>query len=177
MPNGRACTDFRNRTSTVLGGQIVMTDNVRGFYKFDKELRKDLIPAVEGAYSVVEGRAGRALAGLSMGGMQAVNFGSSMAELFTSVGAFSCGPTTKTGEEVIGAIRAGGVPLDELCLICGEDDVLSYPCYTALSEALASAGEDVIKHLTLASVPGGKHDFAVWNYGLEVFLRAVFLSK
>ena len=66
-PNGRAAKDVTARDP--------IPKQSMAFAAFDKDLLTDLIPFVEKTYSVKADREARALAGLSMGGGQALNFG------------------------------------------------------------------------------------------------------
>ncbi len=54
----------------------------------------DLIPFIESRYSVQADREHRALAGLSMGGGQSLNFGLANLDTFAWVGGFSSAPNT-----------------------------------------------------------------------------------
>src|SRR3954465_11773219 len=67
MPNGRASKDATARDQFPKQGPA--------FAAFEKDLLNDLIPYVEKNYSVKADRESRALAGLSMGGGQSLNFG------------------------------------------------------------------------------------------------------
>jgi enterochelin esterase-like enzyme len=58
-------------------------------------LVRGLIPAIESRYSVQADREHRALAGLSMGGGQTLNFGLTHLDRFAWLGAFSAAPNTK----------------------------------------------------------------------------------
>ena len=64
MPNGRAQTNDRAE------GEIFKS--APAFANFERDLLDDVIPAIEGRYSVLKDREHRALAGLSMGGGQAL---------------------------------------------------------------------------------------------------------
>src|SRR5438105_1737509 len=55
----------------------------------ENDLLKDIIPFVESHYPVKADREHRALAGLSMGGGQALTIGLTHRDLFASVGGFS----------------------------------------------------------------------------------------
>ena len=68
MPNGRAMKNDRAE------GNIMAADKVQAFANFEKDLLNDLIPFVEKKYSVYTDREHRAIAGLSMGGGQSLNF-------------------------------------------------------------------------------------------------------
>src|SRR5690606_26434702 len=69
MPNGRAMENDRAE------GNIFAPDKVKAFSRFEQDLLKDLIPFIEKNYPVLKDREHRAIAGLSMGGGQSLNFG------------------------------------------------------------------------------------------------------
>jgi len=69
LPNGRAMKDDRAT------GNIMASDKVEAFATFGKDLLKDLIPYIEKNYPVIKDSEHRAIAGLSMGGGQSLNFG------------------------------------------------------------------------------------------------------
>jgi enterochelin esterase-like enzyme len=112
MPNGRALADDRapppERTFT--------QENASGFALFEQDLLASLIPAVERRYPVMAGREQRAIAGLSMGGGQALNFGLGHPDTFGWVAGFSAAPNTHPAR-----IAA---PARLLYLSCGNKDGL-----------------------------------------------------
>jgi enterochelin esterase-like enzyme len=69
LPNGRA---IKNDRAT---GNIMAPDKVQGFANFEKDLLNDLIPFIEKKFPTYTDREHRAIAGLSMGGGQSLNFG------------------------------------------------------------------------------------------------------
>ncbi len=79
------------------------------FAAFENDLLKDLIPIIEKNYLVNTDRESRALAGLSMGGGQSLNFGLSHIDTFAWVGGFSSAPNTHHGFCPRGAF-AGQLP-------------------------------------------------------------------
>ncbi len=175
FPNGRTCPEFADVTSERNEyGAIKATPNVLGFYAFDKELREDLIPAVERTYSVRKDRESRAIAGLSMGGMQAVNFGIGCIDLFSWIGGFSVAPGTMGGAFAGRAIRESGYPLSGMYLACGEKDCVSLMPHASLAEGLAETAGDMLLSFKAELLAGLGHEFKVWNYGLEQFLLYVF---
>ena len=95
MPNGRAMKNDR------AGGNIFDSDKVQAFATFEKDLLNDLIPFIEKKYPVFTDREHRAIAGLSMGGGQSLNFGLGNLDKFAWVGGFSSAPNTKTPEELV----------------------------------------------------------------------------
>ncbi|MEO5959709.1 MAG: alpha/beta hydrolase-fold protein, partial [Opitutaceae bacterium] len=62
---------------------------------YENDLLKDIIPFVESHYSVHTDRVHRAIAGMSMGGGQTLNFGLSHLDVFGSVAAVAAAPNTK----------------------------------------------------------------------------------
>jgi len=114
MPNGRARKDDRPGSNPF--------ESAPAFATFEKDLLEDLIPAIEGRYSVLTGRENRALAGLSMGGGQSLNFGLGHLDTFAWVGGFSSAPNTKQPAELVpDAAKAKG-SLKLLWLSCGNKD-------------------------------------------------------
>ncbi len=95
MPNGRAMKDDRAT------GNIFDREKVEAFATFEKDLLNDLIPFVEKNFPVIADRESRAIAGLSMGGGQSLNFGLGNLDKFAWVGGFSSAPNTKKPEELI----------------------------------------------------------------------------
>ena len=87
LPNGRASKDLTARDP--------IPKQSPAFAAFEKDLLTDLIPFIEKTYSVKADRESRALAGLSMGGGQSLNFGLSNLDTFAWVGGFSSAPNTK----------------------------------------------------------------------------------
>lgn len=68
---------------------VVMADGNSA--DFEKELLNDVIPMTEKNFRVKKGRENRALAGLSMGGIQTLNIGIPNLDKFGSLGVFSSG--------------------------------------------------------------------------------------
>ena len=82
-----------------------------------------MIPAIEARYSTFKDREHRALAGLSMGGGQALNFGLGNLEKFAWVGGFSSAPNTRKPPELL-PDPAAAKQLRLLWLSCGNKDGL-----------------------------------------------------
>ncbi len=175
FPNGRTCADFNNIHNRFVNGKLEKTPNVLGFFDFEKELRADLIPAVEGAYSVSKDRAERALAGLSMGGMQAVNLGMcNCLDLFGWIGAFSMGPETVSGEEAGNAIAASPYPVYGVYLCCGTADESCYPIYRSFTGDFSLAAGDNLKEYKTEVLSGLGHTFEVWDHAFAEFVQFAF---
>jgi enterochelin esterase-like enzyme len=118
IPNGRALADDRAT------GDLFAPEKVEGFARFERDLLDHLIPAIEQKYAALTDREHRALAGLSMGGGQALNFGLGNLHRFAWIGAFSSAPNTRPPAELVRepATVRGKVKL--LYLSCGSKDGL-----------------------------------------------------
>src|SRR5207245_8496402 len=116
MPNGRAQVNDRVEGNGMQSAQA--------FAKFEDDLLKDLIPAIEAKYSVQGDREHRAIAGLSMGGGQSLNFGLKHLDTFAWVGAFSAAPNTRKPEQLIADPAEAKKQIKLLYLSCGNKDGL-----------------------------------------------------
>jgi enterochelin esterase-like enzyme len=100
MPNGRAQKNDR------AGGNVFRS--APAFAAFEQDLLKDVIPTIEARYSVQADREHRALAGLSMGGGQSLNFGLGNLDTFAWVGAFAPAPNTKPAKQLVPDLGSAG---------------------------------------------------------------------
>ena len=93
---------------------------------FERDLLGDVMPFVENRYRVKKGRENRAIAGLSMGGNQALLIGLNHRDLFASIGAMSS--AIREPEKPLAAFWAdpnsAKTPLRLLWLSIGTDDFL-----------------------------------------------------
>src|SRR3954464_12164332 len=94
------------------------------FAAFEQDLLKDVIPTIESRYSVQADREHRAIAGLSMGGGQSLNFGLAHLDTFAFIGGFSSAPNTKPPAELLPDPNAAKEKLKLLYLSCGNKDGL-----------------------------------------------------
>jgi enterochelin esterase-like enzyme len=134
---------------------------------FENDLIKDIIPFVESHYSVYGDPNHRALAGLSMGGGQALNIGLAHPETFAYVGGFSSAPDTKAPAELA---PDPAVPkrLKLLWLACGNKDGL-----IRISQGVhAYLKEKGVPHVW--HVDGNAHDTTEWQNNLYLFSQRIF---
>src|SRR3982750_3106800 len=94
------------------------------FAAFEKDLLTDLSPFIEKTYSVKADREARAIAGLSMGGGQSLNFGLNNLDTFAWVGGFSSAPNTKRPADLIKDPADAAKKLKLLYVACGDKDRL-----------------------------------------------------
>ncbi|MHB9055102.1 MAG: sialate O-acetylesterase [Paludibacteraceae bacterium] len=163
MPNGRAMKNDRAE------GDIMAPDKVQAFADFEKDLLNDLIPFIEKKYPALKNRESRAIAGLSMGGGQSLNFGLGNLDKFAWVGGFSSAPNTKPPKELIPDVEDAKKKLKLLWISCGDKDWL-LPFSARTHEYLVENGINHVYRL----IPEGQHDFKVWKDGLFGFTQLLF---
>lgn len=164
MPNGRALADDRAPPPD----RVFTPENAAGFAKFERDLLEFLIPAVEAKYAVASGQRQRALAGLSMGGGQALNFGLAHLDSFAWVGGFSSAPNTRPADQLLPAPDAARRQLALLYLSCGNKDGL-INVSQGVHRALKERG---IPHIWHVDEYG--HDRDSWAENLFHFAQRLF---
>ncbi len=160
MPNGRA-QKYDRAEGNVYGASAA-------FAAFEQDLLNDVIPAIEARYSVRADREHRAIAGLSMGGGQSLNFGLAHLDTFAWIGAFSAAPNTKPPSELVPAPTAAKTKLKLLLITCGNKDGLiriSQGVHTYLKN-------NVVPHIW--HVDGNAHDPTHWSNSLYHFAQRIF---
>ncbi|MDD2304461.1 MAG: alpha/beta hydrolase-fold protein [Prolixibacteraceae bacterium] len=162
LPNGRAMKDDRAT------GNIMAPDKVQAFATFEQDLIKDLIPYIEKNYPVIKDADHRAIAGLSMGGGQSLNFGFGNLDKFAWVGGFSSAPNTKKPEELIPDPAKAKQRLKLLWISCGDKDGLI--TFSKRTHDYLNAND--VPHIYY--VDHGYHDFKVWKNSLYMFSQLIF---
>ncbi|HXE79571.1 MAG TPA: alpha/beta hydrolase-fold protein [Vicinamibacterales bacterium] len=162
LPNGRALPNDRVPENPFAAEQIA------GFARFERDLLDHLIPAIEARYAVHRDRDHRAIAGLSMGGGQALNFGLSHLDTFAWIGAFSAAPNTKPPEELVPDPAAARARIKLLYLSCGNKD------------GLINVSQRTHRYLKAQNVPhlwnvdDHGHDGETWGSNLYHFAQRIF---
>ena len=156
MPNGRAQKNDRAEGNVFAAAPAFAT--------FERDLLDDVIPFIEARYSVNTDREQRALAGLSMGGGQSLNFGLGHLDKFAWVGGFSSAPNTKKPAELLPDPAAATKQLKLLWLSCGNQDGL-----INISQGLhAYLKENKVPHIWHVATHG--HDAPEWKQALYYFV-------
>lgn len=164
MPNGRALPDDRPPPEE----RKFSPEHVAGFANFERDLLDYLVPAIDRAYPTLPGRGARAIAGLSMGGGQALNFGIGHPETFGWVAGFSAAPNTHAAENLASRAEMEQGPPQLLFLACGDQD------------GLISVSQDFHRTLQRHNVPhiwhvdGYGHDRESWAESLYHFSQIIF---
>lgn len=161
LPNGRA--------SKTLTARDPIFKQAPAFAVFEKELLTDLIPFIEKTYAAKSDRAARALAGLSMGGGQALNFGLGNLDTFAWVGGFSSAPNTRRPASLLKDHAEAAKKLRLLYVACGDRDGL----FKISQGVHAMLEEKKVPH-AYRVIPGGGHDFRVWRSDLYHFAQLLF---
>ena len=162
LPNGRAMKDDRAI------GNIFDSIKVKAFANFEFDLLNDLIPFIQTDFSTLTDQKNRAIAGLSMGGGQSLNFGLGNLDTFAWVGGFSSAPNTKLPELLVPNPGEAISKLKLLWISCGDKD------------NLLKISERTHNYLIEKNVPHiwyiepGKHDFVVWKNDLYLFSQLLF---
>lgn len=160
MPNGRAQKNDRAE------GDVFRS--APAFAAFEEDLLKDVIPTIESRYCVEADREHRALAGLSMGGGQSLNFGLAHLDKFAWVGGFSSAPNTKPAAQLVPDPAAAKQKLKLLWLSCGNKDGL-----IGISQGVhAYLKENNVPHVW--NVDSHGHDPTHWRNNLYHFAQLIF---
>jgi len=160
MPNGRAQKNDRAEGNVFASAPA--------FAAFEQDLLQDVIPTIESRYSVQADREHRALAGLSMGGGQALNFGLGHLDTFAWIGGFSSAPNTEPPEQLVPDPAAAARQLKLLWLSAGNKDGL-----IRISQGVhAYLKENHVPHVW--NVDGNGHDPTHWKNNLWLFVQRIF---
>jgi enterochelin esterase-like enzyme len=160
MPNGRAQKNDRAE------GDVFRS--APAFAAFEEDLLKDVIPTIESRYSVQADREHRALAGLSMGGGQSLNFGLTHLDTFAWIGGFSSAPNTAPAAQLVPDPAAAKEKLKLLWLSCGNKDGL-----IGISQGLHAYLKDHdVPHVW--NVDSNGHDPTHWRNNLYHFAQRIF---
>ena len=160
------------------------SNDFESFYDFGYELRNDLIPYIEenyatyaefnaDGYDMSATREHRAMAGLSMGGMQTINIGiGECMDLFSRFGAFSAAPTSNPSNTVAQDIDSSEYKLDYFYNICGTDDDIAYASASGAAKDLIGKCDALVanENFTWQQQPGG-HDWPIWYLGIYNFAK------
>ncbi len=159
MPNGRAQKNDRAEGNAFASAPA--------FGVFDKDLLGSIIPYIDANYSTLADVKHRALAGLSMGGGQSLNFGLAHPETFYYVGGFSSAPNTMTPAKLVpepDKIKKMGL----IWVSCGDKDGL----FGISKNVHKYLTEKKVKHIW--HVDSGPHDWPVWRNDLYWFAQQIF---
>jgi enterochelin esterase-like enzyme len=136
--------------------------------RFRNSLTEEVIPLVEKTYSTSRDRA---IAGLSMGGAEALFVGLNDSKAFGWVGAFSAGGLSDEVKNDFSSLDVKDHPLNLLWLSCGKEDDL-FSKNEKLRDWLKSQG-----FLVKWSETEGAHTWMVWRRNFVEFASLLFRDK
>lgn len=132
----------------------------------------DLIPYIESKFRVLPGRENRAMAGLSMGGMQTLLTTLPHLNKFAYIGGFSPGVPATAFDSVYKDPATFNGQVKLLWLGTGTVEKAHNPNIFELHEALDKAG---VKNMYFES-PGTAHEWLTWRRDLNDFAPRLFRS-
>jgi len=145
-----------------------MLDNQ--FSEFDAVVSRDLVPMIDSRFRTIADREHRALAGLSMGGAEAMRIGLHHLDLFAFIGLFSPAiGNLNPARDYDGKLADANKQLRLLWIGVGRDDPMFFPGVMKSQEALDKAG---IRHVWVES--DGAHTWTVWRKYLADFAPRLF---
>jgi len=133
---------------------------------FERHVMEDVIPLVESKYRVKPGRDHQAIAGLSMGGGQAIHVGWRHTDRFSAIGAFSAAVPNEFAPPA--ASPAKTAPVKLFWIACGKDDFL-YERNVKFVAAVKASGTPHTWRST-----EGNHTYTVWRKYLAEFTPLLF---
>ncbi len=138
----------------------------------DKVISVDLVPFIDGHFRTIPDRDHRALAGLSMGGAQALRIGLNHLDQFSYLGAFSPAiaitDTSKDYDGVLADPARINQRLHLLWIGIGADDFL----LTSVKQSHETLEKAGIQHVWVES--SGAHVWTVWRKYLADFVPRLF---
>jgi enterochelin esterase family protein len=150
-----------------------LTGNAR-WAAFEEMLIKEVIPDIDAAYRTIADREHRAMAGLSMGGMQTFTIGLNNQNTFSQLGIFSGVPTNY--EELIKPFLVQGPQFNKSIKLfwsgAGTDEAAFIDRQRGLQELLT---KNNIKAQYYVS-NGTGHEFQTWRRCLNVFAPLLFVE-
>jgi enterochelin esterase-like enzyme len=178
MPFGHSSRTLRRRSSGPRAAGAPAVTDVRGGRAFgvqmlETDLLENVIPLIEHEYRAVRDRDQRAIAGVSMGGYQALSIALNNPSYFAYVGAFSSGLESKNFESDFQSFLANPEKANRqtklLWIGCGADDRL-LEGNQKFEKMLADKD---IKHEFVVT-PGYGHSWLLWRLYLRDLMPKLF---
>jgi len=141
------------------------------YKRFEQALLTEVLPQVESTYHVARDRDHRAIAGLSMGGMESLTIGLTNTDKFAYVIGLSSAAQSLPTNPALANLNPKTANLRLLWISCGTEDSLSEPNHK-LADWLKSKDMPV----TYVQTPG-LHSWIVWQDNLIHFTPLLFQTK
>ena len=164
MPLGYGDMTFLTNGFEVWRDQDQISNNVN---LFSQELINQIMPQVDKTYDVATDRDHRAIAGLSMGGLESLTIGLRHPELFASIGGFSSAIFPVAGPDLT-KLDAKTENLKLLWVACGTDDDL-----LSINRIFEMHLREEGLPVTAIETPG-RHAWPVWRDNFNHFVPLLF---
>ncbi len=168
MPRGYGAEDFAKHPISIWGNSALVKQNLD---LFTQAFETEVMPTVEREYNIARGRENHAIAGLSMGGLEATTIGLNHTDQFAWIAGFSSALIGATFDERIPNIDAKKADLRLLWVACGVSDQLITPNRAFVAWAKAKG-----LPVTAVETPG-RHTFVVWRDNLAHLVPLLFQPK
>ena len=168
MPRGYGAEDFAKHPISIWGNSALVKQNLD---LFTQAFETEVMPTVEREYNIARGRENHAIAGLSMGGLEATTIGLNHTDQFAWIAGFSSALIGATFDERIPNIDARKADLRLLWVACGVSDQLITPNRAFVAWAKAKG-----LPVTAVETPG-RHTFVVWRDNLAHLAPLLFQPK
>jgi enterochelin esterase family protein len=165
MPLGYGAMSFVQNGFGIWRDPVAVEHNTQLFMKL---LTGEIMPVVEGAYHISREREGRAITGLSMGGLEALDTGLHNTDKFAWIGGFSSAVHNLDYEHQLATLDPGTANLKLLWIACGTED------------GLIDANRKMVAFLKAKGMPvmqvetPGLHVSLVWRDNLIHFAPLLF---
>lgn len=168
--------------ANIAGAPATAWNSPHAFSAFEAVVINDLIPTIDSDYRTMPDKEHRAMAGLSMGGMQTLFIALHHLNKFSYIGSFSgpiiagvnvpaSGFDTKTAYDgVFADPGAFNKKVKLLWMGVGTEEKQFYPGIKGAADSLLSAGV----HVTFFESPGTAHEWQTWRRDLDNFARLLF---
>ena len=164
MPLSYGDMSFLTNGFEVWRDQEQISNNVN---LFESALLKEIMPQVEKNYNVAKDREHRAIAGLSMGGLEALTIGLRHPERFASIGGFSSSIFPVAGPDLM-KLDPKKEDLRLLWIACGAEDDLA-----SINRIFEMHMREEGLPVTAIETPG-RHEWAVWRDNFRHFVPLLF---
>ena len=171
--------DTETDAKGIVPEDFVPQDRRKAFYPLnakaaDNELMGDIIPLIDQRYNVRKEADGRALAGLSQGGYQALVSGMNHLESFGWLATFSGVTTTTVPNDGVSARfkdpQAINKQLHNFTVVVGDKDVVTGKDIAGLKAELEKQKINFEYH----EYPGLNHEMDVWRPAYAEFVQKIF---
>jgi enterochelin esterase family protein len=168
MPLGYGDMNFVSRGFSVWNDDASIDRNVS---LFSKALLTEILPQVEANYSVSKDRKNRAIAGLSMGGLESLIISLRDTDQFAWIGGFSSAVQKLHYQELFSDLDPKKAALRLLWIACGRDD------------DLITSNRKLVAWLRTKNMPvsaietPGMHTWMVWRDNLIHFAPLLFQNQ